>query len=749
MKLSTRISGLVVGVTLVFGLMIPWLLGERLDEHVDLTQDRLVRSLTLFVGEGVARSVLDGEVLATRQILRNIVHEGVELDYAYVLDFDGRLFAHSFDKGFPLDLLTLQHVTDGALRSARFLSGNRLITDIAYPLISGLDAELHLGVNRDMEEQLTRVIWFDLLLLSLLIAVFGLLFALWSGKRLSRPLEQLARQMRDYGANKLFEPGILDSDDIEAQKLFNSFNSMIEERRQLDVRLLESERYNRTLFETTPIGLALTSLDGRFVDVNPAFAAIIGRTLEETLAISYWDITPKDYYALEQQQLDQLMQTGGYGPSEKEYIHLDGHLVPVRLQGLIIEKDGERFIWSSVEDISDIKVVEQELLEYRQHLEELVAERTAKLRQQARIIDQIHDAVITTDLPGVITSWNGGAERLFGLSAKAAIGQQIARLYPPEEHDFLGHQIIEPLKRKGRHEVEVRLCRADGSIFDASLSLSLLYDDNQVPIGMIGYSVDISERKRAEARLRMLTDELTAANSELEAFTRSVSHDLRAPLRAMDGFSQALLEDYGDELDDTAHDYLLRVRKAAQFMGQLIDELLKLSRVSRLELVWEMVDLSDLAEPIIQQLRKADPSRRVRVSIASGLKVMGDPGLLRIVMVNLLDNAWKYTSRIKNARIEVGSLIEEDQRFIFVRDNGAGFNMDYAAKLFGVFQRLHHKDEFPGNGIGLATVQRIIKRHGGSIRAEARVGKGATFYFLLGQTGSDRNQQQEKQMRKK
>jgi signal transduction histidine kinase len=240
---------------------------------------------------------------------------------------------------------------------------------------------------------------------------------------------------------------------------------------------------------------------------------------------------------------------------------------------------------------------------------------------------------------------------------------------------------------------------------------------------------DELERRRSE--LARSNAELVAANKELEAFSYSVSHDLRAPLRSIDGFSLALLEDYEEKLDEEGKDNLHRVRAATQRMGALIDDLLNLSRVSRAEMKLQKVDLSALGRSIEAELEESEPGRGIEFHIQEGLQAHADSHLMQIVLENLLGNAWKFTSKRESARIDFGQTQNNGGGVYFVRDDGAGFDSAKAARLFGAFQRFHDRNDFPGTGVGLATVQRIIQRHGGRIWAESAVGKGATFYFTL------------------
>lgn len=374
----------------------------------------------------------------------------------------------------------------------------------------------------------------------------------------------------------------------------------------------------------------------------------------------------------------------------------------------------------------------------------LIAQRTAErdLREAEErfrlLVSSVQEyAILMLDTKGHVISWNSGAERIKGYKAHEIIGQHFSRFYPPEDQDKPARE-LEIAKRTGRYEEEGWRVRKDGSRFWASVAVCAMRDEDGMLKGFAKITRDVTERKRNEDQIRKLNENLQnhsvrleSANKELEAFSYSVSHDLRSPLRSIDGFSLALMEDHAAKLDPEARDYLQRVRAATKRMAQLIDDLLALSRVSRTELVRTKVDLSETARNVAAELQKTQPDRQAQFVIADGLNVEGDPHLLRIVLDNLLGNAWKFTAKRDGARIEFGSVGENGTRQFFIRDNGAGFDMNYAHKLFGAFQRLHANEEFAGTGIGLATVQRIINRHGGRISAEGVVGEGATFRFSL------------------
>jgi len=507
----------------------------------------------------------------------------------------------------------------------------------------------------------------------------------------------------------------------------------LEEKREREARV-------SLLMDFTEEGIFGVDLDGNCTFINRSAVRMLGyddedqildQSIHELIHHTRPDGTP---YPKEQcnVRLSTLAGKSGHAADEFHW-RRDGTSFPVEYWSHPLEKNGA-VIGAVVTfvDITERVAAEQELLDHRANLEQLVKERTRELERQATIIDQIHDSVVSTDMQGVVTSWNKGAERLFGYPQHEAIGQHISFVYPPEEYEFLQNSVIKELIEKGDHEVEVQMRTKQAKDFFAHLSLSLRYDDSGAPTGMIGYSMDISERKLAEQLLVRQKAELEAANKELESFSYSVSHDLRAPLRAIDGFSLALLEDYSDVIDDTGMDYLRRVRNNADRMSLLINDILELSRVTRSDINRQTVDLSQLASQVMQRLRSQNPERQVEFEIEQNLQCKGDMHLIEIMLENLLGNAWKYTARTESAKIKFGRNGERDNNnVLYVKDNGAGFDMNFADKLFNAFQRLHRAEDFQGTGIGLAIVQRIINRHGGAVWAEAEEGKGATFYFSV------------------
>jgi PAS domain S-box-containing protein len=486
------------------------------------------------------------------------------------------------------------------------------------------------------------------------------------------------------------------------------------------------------LFWRVREAIVVANLDGRIVLWNPAAEHLFGYTAAEAMGLSVEALVPDDLKAAQRAAWAHFIRTGrgqhmDDGPAlAVPAVRRDGQHVAVELTfNLIVHtQSGTRYVAAVIRDVS---------------------ERAAALeavQQQATLLDLAHDAILVRELGSSrIQFWNRGAERLYGWTKEEALGQsthQLLKTRFPKPLEAIDAELV----ATGHWEGELIHNRRDGSTVVVASSWTVQRDGQGRPVAHLEINTDITARRQAEAargrleqQLVQRAAELEAANRELEAFNHSVSHDLRAPLRSIDGFSQALLEDYAERLDGEAREYLELIRSSAQELGELMDALLLLSRIGRAPLERAPIDLSGLAREIAADLARLDPQRPVVWSIADGLWADGDRRLLRIALENLLGNAWKFSARRSPAHIELGaSVIDDGEPAFFVRDNGDGFDPTYADKLFGAFQRLHSEADFPGTGIGLATVQRIIHRHGGRIWAAGRPGRGATFTFTLPRT---------------
>ena len=372
------------------------------------------------------------------------------------------------------------------------------------------------------------------------------------------------------------------------------------------------------------------------------------------------------------------------------------------------------------------------------HLADEAARRASAYNRS--LIEASLDPLVTIAPDGKITDVNNATEKVTGLSRQQLIGTDFSDYFTDPGKARAGYEQVFREGLVQDYELEIR--RRDGHVTPVFYNASVYRDEGGDVIGVFAAARDITERKRAEEDIRKLSEELAqrvrwrtveleATNKELEAFTYSVSHDLRIPLRHIDGFSKLLLEEYSVDLPEDARRYLSRIRDGTHRMGMMVDDLLNLTRLGRKELRMQLTGLSSLLEEAIRDLQPEMAGREIEWRIAKLPFVECDPALVKQVFATLLSNALKFTRPQEHAAIEVGAMTQDGRAVIFVRDNGVGFSMKYVDKLFGVFQRLHRPEDFEGTGVGLATVQRIVHKHGGRTWAEGELNKGATFYFTL------------------
>ena len=484
----------------------------------------------------------------------------------------------------------------------------------------------------------------------------------------------------------------------------------------------ELNQFKSTLDDTLDCVFMFRPDNLKFFYVNKGATKQVGYSKEDLLKMTPIDVKPEYDEASIRNLLQPLLDHKSKSITfETVHKHRDGKLVPVEIFLQYIDPPGEspRFV-AVVRDLSERKRSEQ--VQYEQH------------QLLALVVNNTPVIIWSTDLQGVFKLSVGKGLESLGLKPGEVIGQSALELYKDNS------QIVGDLQRALRGETLVSNASVAGRCYESYYAPML--DSNGELVGTWGIAIDITDRRQAEEELRrhrdhleelinQRTKELEAANKELEAFSYSVSHDLRAPLRTIDGFSHTLLEDYSDCLDENANEYLERIRNGTNRMAQLIDDLLQLSRVTRSEIVYSEIDISKMAHSIAKELINSDKNREVEIIIEPDLFIKGDITLIQIMLQNLLDNAWKYSSKKQRARIELGKDKTKGKNVFYVRDNGSGFDMKYIDKLFGAFQRLHGADEFEGTGIGLATVQRIVMRHGGHIWAESKLNEGTTFYVEL------------------
>jgi PAS domain S-box-containing protein len=496
-----------------------------------------------------------------------------------------------------------------------------------------------------------------------------------------------------------------------------------------------ADRLYRLIFEAAQEGFAAVSPRGVILDANPRLASMTGRLAAELRGTEVLDLIPEAARPAFARLLDV-----GPGRSTHGELELSGPgrtTVPVWLAVGGFDLDGMLVRFLIMTDLTAQRTEESKAAIAHEALRESEGRLSALFDNAPVGIDELTAS-------GDLVRANPRFCAIVGYSAEELRGMRLQDISHPGDLEADLADMRRVLSGEiDTYSMDKRYLRNDGSVVWAEVNRAVVRNQDGSPLQVVGVVRDMTAQHRAEAEVRALNADLEArvqqrtadlerANKNLESFTYSVSHDLRSPLRALSGFSEALLEDCGDQLDETGRGYAERIEAASERMAALIDDLLLLSRVSRADMNLTPVDLSAEVAALADELQTAEPDRRVRFAIQDGIQVTADRALIRSVVQNLLENAWKFTSKREDATIEFGTSTADDgSRCYYVRDNGAGFDPAYADKLFHPFQRLHPASEFPGTGIGLASIQRIIDRHGGRTWAEGAVDQGATFNFTL------------------
>ena len=507
-------------------------------------------------------------------------------------------------------------------------------------------------------------------------------------------------------------------------------NNDITERKRAE----EGRRYNtqllRTMTDNASSMLFMVDAAGLTTFVNPAVERITGYRADELIGQVVHDKIHHSYpdgrrYPPSECPLSGAVRMQKPVRGEDLFVRKDGAFFPVRYAASPVFRDGVQVgAVIEVQDVTESKAAEEEV------------------RKQAALLSLAHDAILVRDSESRVIFWNQGAENTYGWTAEEAIGRVTHELL--QTRFPVSREAADvALQERGEWEGELTHITRKGTAIVVASRQSLRRDERGAAAAILEINRDITERKRAEEEIRKLNDELEqrvierttdleAINKELQAFTYSVSHDLRAPLRHMAGYAELLQKSAASILDEKGRRYMMMILESAKRMGDLIDDLLAFSRIGRAETQKTMVSLEQLVKEALNEVRQETDGRNIGWRIGALPDLNGDRSMLRLALVNLISNAIKFTRTRRQAEIEIGCADgKEDEIVVFIRDNGVGFDMKYVNKLFGVFQRLHRTEEFEGTGIGLATVQRIIHRHGGRIWAEGLVDKGATFYFSV------------------
>jgi PAS domain S-box-containing protein len=677
-----------------------------------------LRSTSSLVAEQSRLAFEAGNQGSVQRVLQSL-KTNPRIRHAAVFQQDGEMIASypsSWKAAFPAG--AIQPGSDG--RTSHFdFSLSEWVDAGDHKLLLYLESD-----PRPIQDRMRRYVLISLATLGLAVLAAAAIGNLLQA-RISGPILALAARVHSISGS----PGPISENRDEAMGLTEAFEQMIS---RLNASA-EARSFMAAIVASADSAIIGKTLEGKIVSWNAGAAGMLGYEESEAIGKGIGELlVPPDRVNEDERVLEEVSQGLVYH-AETRLRRKDGFLVDVSLTVSPIRQDDGRIVGASyvAVDMTARRQAERDLKESRMLF--------------SSIISSAMDAIISVDEQQRVTIFNAAAEKMFQFPQAEALGQPLDKFIPAR---FRGshHQHVEEFGRTGTTSramgklLPLSALRANGEEFPIEASISQCTVNGKKAFTVI--LRDITERKQAEEQLQRFsaelerrvkerTAELIAANREMESFTYSVAHDLRAPLRHIDAFSSILEEDFAPQLPDEARQYLANIQRGSRSMSRLVDDLLNLARVGRQELNYEEVDLNALANEVARELTSEVRDRAIEWQVGPLPKVRADAGLLRQVMSNLLSNAVKYTRPRSPAVIEIGSAASAKEVEIFVKDNGVGFNMNYVAKLFGVFQRLHRSEDFEGTGVGLAIVDRVVRRHGGRVWAESTVGKGAAFHFTL------------------
>lgn len=511
---------------------------------------------------------------------------------------------------------------------------------------------------------------------------------------------------------------------------FTKITRDITERKKAEEQIRESRDQVETIISNAPTAVVVINQDAEIIRWNSRAEKVFGWKADEIIGLSMFDmLLPAQYANEHKKEIEELLATGETQAMNNTLEIMarskNGTEFPVEMSLSAARSRGEYIFIAFINDITERKKAEDEVKSTRDFLD--------------TILENIPNMVFVKDAKDLrFLRFNRAGEKLLGYTREELIGKNDYDFFPKQQADFFTSKDREVLNKRDITDIPEEPVNTLNGVIWLHTKKIPIFDAQGQPLYMLGISEDITERKATEEKVRRLNRELMnnvskleSANKELESFSYSVSHDLRAPLRAIHGYTSILLDEYAEKLDEDGKGMMNSIQSNAKKMGQLIDDLLAFSRLGKKELQKKPVDMNKLAETVIQEVLASYPNVKPEIILHPLHSVSADYNLMAQVFTNLISNAVKYSARVQHPRVEIGSEEKGKNVIYYIKDNGVGFNMDYYNKLFGVFQRLHDAGEFEGTGVGLAIVKRIIDKHGGKIWAESEPDKGATFFFSL------------------